>query len=328
MKIDVTEYEKKYSFELEPVTQLCGQNIVKKTYILESIRRYFSTYKYSEEKNRWRDNVKFNNETVGRKFFTVLSVCNISDILTAIKLSKQSLMVEYIKSMLQKFDWQLHLRAINEELEVMFQMMNTDLTRLGNVELSYSASDLWNMIQKSDVTGTNQTLLEDKGNYELLIIFLNLLEEVMAVNPKKILILLENIDHWISCEEYRKIVKKIQTIVKKYDIYFILTTSIDGYAVCNEELCGGIHIVGDVQFQMPEFDEMLHYVNGIYPCNKKLSEKEIQNDLEKIIQKIGSPGYLYTVEENVVCKLINETLFLKEKWSGAENLLEIAFLKY
>ena len=39
MKIDVTEYEKKYTFELETVTQLCGQNIMKKTYIMESLRR-------------------------------------------------------------------------------------------------------------------------------------------------------------------------------------------------------------------------------------------------------------------------------------------------
>ena len=327
MKIDITEYEKRYSFELEPVTQLCGQNIVKKTYILESIRRYFSTYKYSEEKNKWRDNVKIDHETVGRKFFTVLSVCNISDLLTAIKLSKQSLMVEYIKSMMQKFDWQLHLRTINEELETMFQMMNTDLTKLGDVELTYAASDIWNMIQKSDITGINQTLLEDKENYEILNIFLNLLEEVMSVNPKKMLILFENIDHWITNEEYRKIVNKIQTIVKKYDLYFILATSIDRYAVCNEELCGGIHIVGDVQFQMPEFFEIQNYINATYPCNKKLSEKEIQNNLEKIIQKIGRQEYLYTVEENVVCKLINETLLLKEKWPDYENLLEIAFLK-
>lgn len=58
MKIDVTEYEKKYTFELKPITQLCGQNIPKKSYILESIRRYFSAYKYSEERNKWRNNVK------------------------------------------------------------------------------------------------------------------------------------------------------------------------------------------------------------------------------------------------------------------------------
>lgn len=327
MKIDITEYEKRYSFELEPVTQLCGQNIVKKTYILESIRRYFSTYKYSEEKNKWRDNVKIDSETVGRKFFTVLSVSNISDILTAIKLSKQSLMVEYIKSMMQKFDWQLHLRTINEELETMFQMMNADLSRLGDLELTYAVSDLWNMIQKSDVTGVNQTLLEEKENYEIMIIFLNLLEEVMMINPKKMLILLENIDHWVSGAEYRNIIEKIENIVKKYDVYFILTTSIDGYAVCNKELCAGIHIVGDVQFQMPEFEEILNYVNGIYPCNKKLSIQEIEKDLEKIIQKIGRMDYLYTIEENVICKLINETLLLKEKWPDTENLLEIAFLK-
>ena len=69
MKIDVTEYEKKYTFELKPITQLCGQNIPKKSYILESIRRYFSAYKYSEERNKWRNNVKIDDELVGRKFF-------------------------------------------------------------------------------------------------------------------------------------------------------------------------------------------------------------------------------------------------------------------
>ena len=74
MNVCVTEYEKKYMFELAPVTQLCGQNVIKKTYIFESIRRYFSTYKYREEANKWRDNVKLDNETVGRKFFTVISI--------------------------------------------------------------------------------------------------------------------------------------------------------------------------------------------------------------------------------------------------------------
>ena len=58
MKIDVTEYEKKYTLELAPITQVCGQNIPRKTYILESIRRYFSTYKYSEEQNKWRPAMK------------------------------------------------------------------------------------------------------------------------------------------------------------------------------------------------------------------------------------------------------------------------------
>ena len=44
MKVEVLEYEKKYSFELEAVTQLCGQNIMKKSYIFESIKLIESVF--------------------------------------------------------------------------------------------------------------------------------------------------------------------------------------------------------------------------------------------------------------------------------------------
>jgi hypothetical protein len=327
MKVDVTEYEKNYTFELAPVTQLCGQNIVKKTFILESVRRYFGTYKYSEERNKWRDNIKIDNELVGRKFFTVLSIKEISDIITLIKWSKQSLMVEYVKQLMKKFDWQMHMHAINEELEEMFLIMNSDINQLGDVELSYALSDVWDMIQKTNITGSNQTMLENKGNDELIIIFLNLLEKIMESEPQKLLIIIENIDHMISQKEYIDVVNKIKIIGMKYDIYFVLSTSIDGYVVCDRELCSGITIFGDRDFQMPEFDRMLNYIYDNYPCNKKLSEAQMQKILTKIIQRIGHNDYLYSVEESVICKLINQTLMLNEKWLDVEKIPEIAFLK-
>jgi hypothetical protein len=327
MKIDVTEYEKQYTFELAPVTQLCGQNIKKKTYILESIRRYFSTYKYQEERNKWRDNVKIDNKIVGRKFFTVLSVKGISDLLMMIKWSKQSLMVEYVKQLMQKYDWQLHLRTINEELEEMFQMINADINRLGDIELTYAMSDVWDMIQKTNVAGNDQSMLDDKDNYELLMIFLNLFEKVMKSNPRKMLVIIENIDHLIAREEYATILKKIQKIGMQYDVYFILSTSMDGYVGCDRELCLGITVFGDVDFQMPDFEELLKYIYDNYPCNKKLSEKQIQDILIKILQKIGQDDFLYSVEESVICKLINQTLMLNKKWLDTEKIPEIAFLK-
>lgn len=40
MNVEITEFEKSYSFELEPITQLCGQNVRKKNYILESLWSY------------------------------------------------------------------------------------------------------------------------------------------------------------------------------------------------------------------------------------------------------------------------------------------------
>lgn len=327
MKIDVTEYEKKYSFELLPITQLCGQNIVRKTYILESIRRYFSTYKYREEKNKWRDNVRIDNEVVGRQFFVVLSVKGMEDLLEIIKFSKKSLMIEYVKQLAQTFEWQTHLQVISEELEKMFHIMNTDINRLGDIELTYEISDIWDIIRESNIIGNNQTLVEDKANYELLMIFLNLIEKIMTRVPKKMLIIIENIDHLISREEYVSVLERIKDIGIRYNIYFILSTCMDGYAVCDKELCSGITVFGDVDFQMPEFDKVLDYIYENYPCNKKLSEKQLRKILAKTIHKIGQSDYLYDVEENVVCKLINQTLILNEKWENKEKIPEIAFLK-
>lgn len=327
MKIDVTEYEKKYTFELAPITQLCGQNIPRKTYILESIRRYFSTYKYSEEQNKWRNNVKIDNELVGRKFFTVLSVNEAAELLTWIKWSKQSLMVEYVKGLMQKFDWQLHLRTIDEELEEMFQLINKDLSHLGDVELTYAVSDVWDMVQKSNVVGNGQTSLEDKNNFELFTIFLNLIGHVMEINPRKLLIIVENIDHLISKKEYEVVLKQMQQICIKYDVYFILSTSLDGYVGCDGKLCSGITVLGEVDFQMPEFNEIETYIENNYPCNRRFSEEQLQENLKKIIQHIGQKEYLYTVEDNVICKLINQTLMLNDRWEDTEKKPEIAFLK-
>lgn len=306
MRVEITEFEKRYSFEMTSITQLCGQNIQKKNYIFESIRRYFSTYKYCEEKNKWRDNVIIDNELVGRKYFCVISIRDIEDVLQMIRWSKQSLMMEYVKNIMQKFDWQIHLRNITEEVEKMFQLINEDVSRLGDIELTYSMSEVWDMIQKSNVSGIDDTVLEDKSNYELLLILVNLIEQVLAYSPKKTMVIFENIDHMVNRKEYVNLLDKVQIIARKYDIYFLFSSSLDGYVCCCEELCSGISIFGYVDFQMPEFENMCEFIMSNYPYEKDFSEVQIKKILSRIIQKIGQQEYLYSIEESVICKLINE----------------------
>lgn len=53
----------------------------------------------------------------------------------------------------------------------MFQLINEDLSHLGDIELTYAVSDVWDMVQKSNVVGNGQTSLEDKNNFELFTIF-------------------------------------------------------------------------------------------------------------------------------------------------------------
>lgn len=321
------DYEKKYSFELEPVTQLCGQNIIKKTFVLESIRRYFSTFKYKEESKKWRENIQVDGEIIGRKYFSVLSISNISDVLELISWSKQSLTVEYVKQIMQKYDWQMHLKMINDEVNKMIQMINADMNRLGNLELSYAVADVWNMVQKTDITGVDQALLEDEENFEVLNIFLNVLEEVLRMTPRKMLVLIENIDHMITQKEYAHIIKRVKDMSLKYDLYFIFTTSLDGYVECDEDLFAGISIFSDVDFQMPSYEKIESFINDNYPCHKNLSEYQIYNDLKHIIHRIGLEESLLSVEELIICKLINQTLLLHEKWRESISEPEIAFLK-
>ena len=84
----------------------------------------------------------------GRKYFSIISISSKADILRCINLSKQSLLVEYLKELLQEED------------------------------------------------------LEEKDNFELVTIFLNLLERVLKKIPRKQLILFENSDHLLSQKEY------------------------------------------------------------------------------------------------------------------------------
>ena len=60
---------------------------------------------------------------------------------------------------------------------------------------------------------------------------------------------------------------------------------------------------------------------------QRLQRFRLQENLKKIIQHIGQTEYLYTVEDNVICKLINQTLMLNDRWEDTEKKPEIAFLK-
>lgn len=327
MRLEISEFEKVYALELLPVTQLCGQNIRSKSYVVESIRRYFGTFKYQEEKNKWRDNVKLDGELVGRKYFTVISIKDASDLLSTIKWTKTSLMMAYVKQLMQHFEWQTHLRAINDELDEMFRLINENVGQLGDIELNYEQNDIWDIVQKSSVTAANEMLLDDLSYYKQMEVFLNLIEEVQKTAPKKLLVIFENLDHYTTREEYKKIIQKTEFLCEKSSTFFIFTTSLDGYVKYTKELCEGITIFNEIEFQMPEYERMEQYVGEHYPSSKMLAADALESLMERIIHRIAKPGYLVSTEENVLLKIINQTLMMGEALKNSGSSPEIAFLK-
>ena len=99
------------------------------------------------------------------------------------------------------------------------------------------------------MSGIDDTELSDKSNAELILILLNIVDNVLENNPKKTLILFENLDHLVSLKEYIEIIHAAETISKKYDLYFIFSSSLNKYVCCDVEFLEGISVFGDVHFK-------------------------------------------------------------------------------
>lgn len=327
MKIQVSDYEKKYKFELKPITQICGQNIITKNYIIESIRRYFGSYKYSETKNRWRDNIEVDGEIVGRKYYEILSISGKADLLDHIKMTKQSLMTEYLTEIVNDYESQQFMEVIGCQIEKVFMELNNKLNLIGNIELTYSTSEIWDMIQKSSITSLEEDNIEDLNGYEMFCIFFNILENVMKHNPKRLWIILENIDHMVSPEEYERLFLRMHEISQKNEIYFIISISLDNYAIVNNSTLDGVVIINNEILQLDELNNIKQFIEYNYPYNKEFDNKKIMDILRNIIQKVGKKSYLTSVEENVVCKIFNDTLLENEKLNHSYKEVELAFLE-
>ncbi|MDO4479342.1 MAG: CRISPR-associated protein Csn2-St [Lachnospiraceae bacterium] len=313
MKITIRDFEKTLSFNLDHIAQLCGQNIMKKTYICESIRRYFSSFKYSEEKNKWRDNVLFDNENPGRKAYSVISLSNPADMMAVIKLTKQSLMYEFLKSSMQDFQWQKQMEIIENQLAEMFLELNNRIKDFGNIAMTYSVSDVWDMIQKSTVTDTNENDLSELSNYELCTTCLGLLEGVIERMPRKTILILENADHFLTREEYRQVFRKLGQLNYKHGILSIVTLSLDGYLVAERDDLEDVTVFNDTEFSLPSFEYLCDFIEFNYPIQRTMQEDEVLTVIEKCVHNIARENALVSIEENVICKLINNTLQMEEK---------------
>lgn len=327
MIVEVQKYEKKYSFTLYGVTQLCGQNISKKTFILESLRRHFSAYKYPEYRNPWRENVRIDGEIPGRKYFQIISIRGKEDLLQQIRITKQSILLEFLNEMVQSFSYQKHLQMIDEQLSQMFIGLNRQMEGLGDVRLNYSISDLWNMVQQSHLETEEGDTVEEKEPEELLEILFHILEEVQRCKPRKMLIMLENLDHLVDVNQYKEMIEQLYEMSYCYDMYFICTTSLNGYVDLKKELCEGVCVVGNDLFQMPEMHQLLTCINIQYPYHKIWEVDELQLALENVLQDIGQEKYLRNVQENIICKIINTSMLYKDKKVFESTEAEREFLK-
>lgn len=323
MKVQIYNKEKQYQIILKQITQLCGLNFYIKDFIINSIYKYFSNAKYMEYEEDIKENVKIEGEKLGRKYFEIIRIKNREDLIDMLKINKASLINRFINERIQNIDIQKQLNIIDNALEEIYINLNNNAFR--NISLTYKRDDIFSLVQNSYVKDTKERDLEFCKNIDLLDDFLILIKETQKIAPKKQMIIIENIEHMLSTEEYEELYNKIKELTYDFDLWFVIPICIENYVCLDKEYIEGINIINDIIYSLSDIKIIKDFIQNNYPYLKTWEEKEIINTLKLIINKIGKED-IYNIKSEIILKIFNDNLMVYSKHLSTLNQMENIFL--
>lgn len=327
MNLRIKDADEIYDINLSPITQLCGRDIQKKTFILESLSKHFSTAKYMEYERSKADNILVGDQVPGRKYFDVTRIHSREDLIHELQLSKTSLARKHLDCLLNDYCCQVEMEKIQIALNAIFQDLNEKfLSRNGALELQYQVHELPEIIHASHMGACGGRMLEELTNAELLDNYVKLISQVQKEEGDKTLILFENIDHIINRDEYLAFMKQLKNLAEQSDLWCIVSTSLDGYVFLDRECFESIHCINDIIYAMPEYMELKQYAESHYPIHKIFTEPEFDAMIITAIHNIGADCSQHNLQGYVLEKLINTSACLRVHEKKKLTLPEIHFL--
>ncbi len=121
------------------------------------------------------------------------------------------------------------------------------------------------------------------SNIDKLSLFLEMLDHLLSQTTEKYLIVLKNIDGFISEESYTIFYRKICHLVKKYpNLTFILFPSDQGYLKIDEENSRFVNILSDQVEHLYDVEFMYERVMKYYPSNDFPTREGFRMSLETV----------------------------------------------
>lgn len=324
----ILSIDDRLELNIECITQLCGINVQKKNYIIQNIVKYFSNTKYAEYEDKDDCVIKIDNEVVGRKYYTTYYIANINDLISNIQISKNSIMKKYVDYVNSKYDNQLIYEDIVAGYEKIFAKINNNMKESGiGLMLDFMEEKITDVAQLAITRTLELGYIEKMSNYDLYVEYIKIMKAYYKDNPDKILLVLENIDHYLNIEQYFSLMRQLEIITLELDINIIVTTSIRGFAYINEKNITGINVINDEVFSMPMIEELQKFFEENYPCNYNINEKDMIYNITQIIHDIGIDGYSQLGKEYVFLKLLDESIGVHMGKCDVKNNMEKAFLE-
>lgn len=328
MILKIMDLNNEYQIMLERFTQLCGMNFIKKDFILNSIIKHFSNSKYFDFEENMINNIFLDTgEQLGRNYFKVIFINTRKELLDFIKIAKGSVFKEYIDNELNDYDYQSYMEEIRDLLEKVYLQINKGiLEKIGNIRINFKTEELLDIIHKSEVNDIDDNPIETDTNIELLNIIIELINGIQQQNPTRILLIVKDIDHLLSKQEYLLLYDKIRALIDNSNTYFLTTISLNNYAILDTENISGVNVINDVIFQIEDFDKYKEYINDNYPINIDLTDSELLKLTNMIIQQVGCNNVNNDIRSSIMLKLIDNSLAINFNSRTNINNLEISFL--
>lgn len=326
MRIQINHGSVCHELNLDGIAQLCGLNIREKTYIFDSLEKYFSKSKYAEFEKDMSDNVFVQNEQVGRNYISVIRIKSREELLSSLKISKTGLFLEYLKSNVNSFENQKIFEEVVNKAETLAISLNTQIeAEIGNMQVGFDWNSLLEILAKMNVFAADFRALEVLNNAELMKNYLNLISEMQKRVPEKRLIIFENIDHLLSYDEFLQAYSKMEDMIRKSDIAFLTSTSLAQFAHITKDNMESIHVLNEELYQLPSFEKWEEFIGKKYPCY--LEEGIGVEVLRGRIQELGEKLDILNPKADVIYKMIGESMGIPMKFIGKLSLPEASYLQ-
>ncbi len=321
MKMNVSHpYKDNITLSFGQFTQVVGQDQQLKYYIWQILLWYFGGKKYSEEDlvlfEHNEPKILIDDMVVSRSEFRVIQLSNINDLIEQMEYKKGTIAYDYIKKKINTVEMMEQIENINDNLDrislLLNQNLNLQLDEINyHTEAKYFNTD--QLIQKNFLPyfGQNDKNIsfEFVDNKTKFLLFLSMLEVVIMDRSEKVLLVLRNMDDYLSYKEFVECCEQLEHLTNNSNIlYTISFPSNEGYLYVTKEVLEEINIVSDYVDHFYSLEFMYERFANQYPINQIPDKQDFLSSLRKIGPYLFSSDILHmslSIEDQVALKILN-----------------------
>ena len=344
MKMNLSHpYKDNITLSFGQYTQVVGQDQQLKYYIWQILLWYFGGKKYSEEDlvlfEQNEPKILIDDMVVSRSEFRVIQLSNINDLIEQMEYKKGTIAYDYIKKKINTVEMMEQIENINDNLDRISLSLNQSLNLQINDIIYHMEAKYFNtdqLIQKNFLPyfGQNDKNIsfEFVDNKTKFLLFLSMLETVIMDCSEKILLVLRNMDDYLSYKEFVECCEQLEYLTNhSNNIYIVLFLSNVGYLHVAKEVLEEINIVSEYIAHFYHLEFMYERFINQYPINQIPDEQKFLNSLRNVATYLFSSDMLQmslSTEDQVTLKILNNLYQYEMKTKIRIGSVNPMLLKY